>query len=96
MAGFIRLFSVQSRIKFWCSLIENLSETRHMLIAQNVGSNPKNSPMTIYSLIKDKTQIRHRTKAENGSPSLQPSLRCHTLLFLLTRPLRLIFCHDTI
>jgi hypothetical protein len=37
MAGFIRLFSFQSRIKFWCSLIVKRSETRHMLIAQNVG-----------------------------------------------------------
>jgi len=26
-----------------------------------------------------------RTKAKNGSPSLQPSLRCHTLLFLPPR-----------
>ena len=39
MAGFIRLFSFQSRIKFWCSLIEKRSETRHMLIAQTVRCN---------------------------------------------------------
>ncbi len=37
MAGFIRLFNFQSRIKFWCILIVKRSETRHMLIAQTVG-----------------------------------------------------------
>ena len=37
MAGFIRLFGIQSRIKFWCSLIVQRSETRHMLIAPTVG-----------------------------------------------------------
>jgi len=36
MAGFIRLFCIQSPIMFWCSLIMNRSETRHMLIAQTV------------------------------------------------------------
>ena len=39
MAGVIRLFSFQSRIKFWCSLIVQRSETRHMLIAQTVSNN---------------------------------------------------------
>ncbi len=39
MAGFIRLFGIQSRIKFWYSLIEKRSETRHMLIVQTVRQN---------------------------------------------------------
>jgi len=45
MAGFIRLFGFQYRIKFWCSLIEKRSETRHMLIAQNVYMQPKRLDM---------------------------------------------------
>ena len=36
---------------------------------------------------KTKKQIRPRTKAEYGSLSLQPSLRCHTLLFFPARQL---------
>ncbi len=34
MAGFVRLFDLQSLIKFWSSLIVKRSEIRHMLIAQ--------------------------------------------------------------
>jgi len=36
MAGFISLFSFQSRIKFRCNLIDKRSETRHMLIAPTI------------------------------------------------------------
>jgi hypothetical protein len=36
MERFAANFSVQSRIMFWCSLIVKHSETRHMLITQNV------------------------------------------------------------
>ena len=47
MAGFVALLNFQSRIKFWCSLIVNSSETRHMLIAQTVIANYKPDYMRI-------------------------------------------------
>jgi hypothetical protein len=46
MAGFIRLFSFQSRTKFWCSLIVNHSETCHMLIGQPLGKDLPNKKYT--------------------------------------------------
>jgi len=52
MAGFVRLFSIQSRIKFWCSLIEMRSETRHMLIAQTVLCNLIVNITVIYDYLK--------------------------------------------
>ena len=36
MASIIRLFGFQSRIKFWCILIEKSSETCHIFITKNV------------------------------------------------------------
>ena len=42
MAGVVRLFGFQARIKFWCILIEKFSETRHMLIAQTVSVHCEN------------------------------------------------------
>jgi hypothetical protein len=43
-------------------------------------------------LIEDKQKDKYAIaqKAEYGSPSLQPSLRCHTLLFFAHAPAPLI------
>jgi len=43
MAGFVRLFIFQSRIKFWCSLIENRSENPpHAHSAKRLGASVRN------------------------------------------------------
>ena len=57
MAGFVRLFGIQSRIKFWCILIEKCSETRHMLIAQTVLAGITKTTVDYYKLNKLIRQI---------------------------------------